>query len=137
MTFTEVLDQQQTRIDAARDRYRECNRKLNHLINQIQAADAWDAYAVANLNKQLEIAGNETQAAMQAWDLAIDADIPKTAEHSDTATMAEWLDAVRLMPQGYRIKDGWFHDSNGRCNTPSGQFTRRQIDILTGVISVR
>ena len=31
MTFTEELAQQQSRVNAACDRYRECNRKFSHL----------------------------------------------------------------------------------------------------------
>jgi len=92
MSFTSLLAQQQSRINAACEHYRECNDKLNHLIDQITAADAWDADAVAKLNKKLETAGNETLAAMQAWDeeIAAIADIPETDdEPARTATMAD------------------------------------------------
>lgn len=138
MTLTEVLAQQQSRIDAARKHYQECNSKLSHLIDQIQAADAWDTGAMRGLSKQLEIAGNEIHSAMQVWDSAINtyADIPET--EPATAIYQEWEEAVKLMPQGYRVKDGWFHDAaGGRCNKAPAALTQRQTDILTGMIPVR
>lgn len=136
MSFTEVLDQQQSRIVRARDRYRECNRKLNHLVNQIEAADAWEASAIAGLNKQLEVAFDETREAMQVWNEAVDS-MAVPATEPAIGTMAEWKEAAALMPQGYRIKDGWFHDSQGgRCNIPSSKLTQRQVEILIGVIPV-
>ena len=136
MTFTEVLAQQQKHIDAAREHYRDCNSKLNHLINYIEAADAWDGEALAKLNLDLEVAGNKTYSAMQAWNKAVDS-MAVPATEPTTATMAEWEEAASLMPQGYRIKDGWFHDAaGGRSNKAPAVLTKRQIDILTGVIPI-
>lgn len=58
--------------------------------------------------------------------------------HKAFATMAEWEEAAKLMPPGYRIKKGWFCDSHGgRCNLPHTGLSPRQIDILMGVIPVR
>ncbi len=58
--------------------------------------------------------------------------------HKAFATMAEWEEAARLIPPGYRIKNGWFCDSHGgRCNLPPTKLSPRQIDILMGVIPVR
>jgi hypothetical protein len=55
-----------------------------------------------------------------------------------TATMAEWEEAAKLVPAGYRLKNGWFYDSNGgRCNLPSTKLSQRQIDILTGLVPIR
>ncbi len=138
MSFTSLLAEQQSRIDTARDRYRECNRKFSHLVEQVLVVDAWDAYAMAQLNKELEKAAASRDEAMNGWDSAIAAyaDIPETDKQRDTATMAEWEEAVSLMPKGYRVKNGWFHDTKGRCNTPNTALTQRQIDILTGVISI-
>ena len=57
---------------------------------------------------------------------------------NSTATMAEWEEAARLMPKGYRTQDGWFHDSSGgRCNIPPANLTTRQVKIITGQIAVR
>ena len=94
---------------------------------------------MAQLNKELEKAAASREEALNAWDSTIAAlrEIPETDEHSDTATMSEWEEAVSLMPQGYRIKDGWFHDTHGRCNTPNTALTQRQIDILIGAIPIR
>lgn len=137
MSFTEVLAEQQSRISVALLHYRECNSKLNHLLSQIQAADAWDEKAIAKLNLDLKVAGNETCSAMQAWNEAVDS-MAVPATFPATATMAEWEEAVKLMPQGYRIKDGWFHDAaGGRSNTPPVSLTQRQIDILTGALPIR
>lgn len=104
MTFTEALAQQQSRINAAREHYRECNDKLNYLIDQITTADAWEIETITKLNKELETAGNETQVAMDAWDkeIAEGADIPQTdLEPASTATIAlvgrsRSTDAIRL-----------------------------------------
>jgi hypothetical protein len=71
MSFTLLLAQQQSRINTACEDYREWNRKLDHLINQIEIADAWDNDAIAKLNQELEIAENETEEAMRVWDAAI------------------------------------------------------------------
>lgn len=87
MSFTEALAQQKSRIVRARDCYRDCNSKLNHLINQIEAADAWDEEAIAGLNKQLEVAGNETRSAMQVWNEAVDSMVIPATEPA-TATIA-------------------------------------------------
>lgn len=54
------------------------------------------------------------------------------------ATVAEWEEARNLIPAGYRLKDGWFYDSNGgRCNLPPTKLSPRQIDILIGAVPVR
>ncbi len=54
------------------------------------------------------------------------------------ATYAEWEEATKLIPPGYRLKNGWFYDSaGGRCNFPSRRLSQRQRDILTGKILVR
>ncbi len=58
--------------------------------------------------------------------------------HKAFATMHEWEEAAKLIPPGYRIKNGWFCDSHGgRCNLPPTKLSPRQIDILIGVIPVR
>jgi hypothetical protein len=58
--------------------------------------------------------------------------------HKAFATMHEWEEAARLIPPGYRIKNGWFYDSHGgRCNLPSSKLSPRQIDILMGDLPVR
>lgn len=136
MTFTDVLAQQQSRIDAAREDYQDCNSKLNHLINQIEATDTWDGEALAKLNFDLEVVGKKTCSAMQAWNEAVDSMVVASTEPV-IATMAEWEEAASLMPKGYRIKDGWFHDAaGGRSNKAPAVLTQRQIDILTGAIPI-
>lgn len=102
MNSTEALVQQQSRIDSAREHYRECNRKLNHLIDQIEAADCWDVEAVASLNRQLETTGNETEAAMQVWNQAIDAiaSIPQTNSYN------------AFKPQSYLEARGYYDDNS-------------------------
>lgn len=58
--------------------------------------------------------------------------------HKAFATMAEWEEAAKLIPRGYRIKNGWFCDSHGgRCNLPPTKLSPRQFDILTGALPVR
>lgn len=58
--------------------------------------------------------------------------------HKAFATMAEWEEAARLIPPGYRIKNGWFCDSHGgRCNLPPTKLSPRQFDMLTGALPVR
>ena len=125
-------------VNAARDHYIECNRKLNHLIDQIEMADSWNNEAITELNRQIEIAGNETQAAMQTWNEAVNTlcQIPEEEEPA-TATMAEWEVAARLIPPGYRLKDGFWHDRAGRCSEPPVVLTKRQTNILAGVIPIR
>lgn len=57
--------------------------------------------------------------------------------HKAFATMAEWEEAAKLIPPGYRIKNGWFCDSHGgRCNLSPTKLSPRQIDILTGALPV-
>lgn len=125
-------------VATARDRYLESNRKLNHLIDQIEIADSWDEAAITELNRQLEIAGNETQAAMQLWNQAVNTLCQISEEEEPTtATMAEWEVAARLIPPGYRLKNGFWHDRAGRCSEPPVALTKRQINILAGVIPIR
>ncbi len=58
--------------------------------------------------------------------------------HKAFATVAEWEQAAKLIPPGYRLKNGWFCDSHGgRCNLPPTKLSPRQIDILTGALPVR
>ncbi len=125
-------------VNAARDRYIECNRKLNHLIDQIEAADAWDKEAIAELNRQLETVGNETRAATQTWNEAVNAlcQIPDEVEPA-TASLAEWEVAAKLIPPGFRLKNGFWHDRVGICTEPPVALTKRQVNILAGTIPIR
>ena len=58
----------QSQIRSVGDKYRDCNRKIDHLIDQIQMIDAWENIdKFRELNEKLESAVIDAEMALEAW----------------------------------------------------------------------
>lgn len=71
MTSISVPTITRSSVEDARSHYQQCNRKIDCLIKQIETCDRTSVEKIQALNTQLEQAGSEALAAMQAWDEAI------------------------------------------------------------------
>lgn len=119
--------QTQSHIQSAGDNYRECNRKIDHLIEMIQMSDAWDNVdSFRELNQKLEVAVADARLALVDWDTAIatttfkvelatneselDAygvEVPADYKTIDVDVVEPTIEAITLLLQSTGELDGW------------------------------
>lgn len=115
--------QTQSRIQSAGDHYRECNSKIDHLIEQIQMADAWENVdSFRELNQKLEVAVADARLALTDWDTAIatttikvelasnEADfegVPIDFKILDVDVVEPTIEAITILLQANGELEGW------------------------------
>lgn len=128
MTSNSAPSTKSNSVEELRKQYQDCNRTIEQLTQEIRLCGGWEVDQIRTLNTQLEQACKESKTIMQVWNDAIDA----METDNSPVTYTEWEATAKLIPSGYRIKDGWFCDSYGRSTKSPVLLTPRELSIIAG-----